>query len=213
MNILIYTLDNIALKLKSMSHYMYSPTPMQSERNEWLQFQTDLQVAVAVAEGLRAEAEKELLALQESHMEVEKQLDAALQRQREADAQLETLRRELSECRQKLSAVAQAPGKTQARASTEARGRPESCTDNRDGPGVADRGGARGLHGPGREGTENGSLNGPAVPKAVAEGEETKTDSRGVARRYMRNVSGEGGSKETSRSNETRRTGATERSR
>ena len=33
---------------------------MQTERMEWLQFQTDLQVAVAVADRLRAEAEEEL---------------------------------------------------------------------------------------------------------------------------------------------------------
>ena len=186
---------------------------MQMERVEWLQFQTDLQVAVAVADRLRAEAEEDLLALKGAHKEVERELAAAHQRQREADTQLESLRGELSESRQKLATAVQAHGKTQAQASTEARDRPDSCTNNRGGLGGTDRGRTRSLNGPGREGTANGSLNGAAVPNDVTKGEETKTETRGVARRYMRNVTGEGGNKETGRTNETRRMATTERSR
>uniref|UniRef100_A0A8C4ZN33 Cytospin-A n=1 Tax=Gadus morhua TaxID=8049 RepID=A0A8C4ZN33_GADMO len=186
---------------------------MQTERMEWLQFQTDLQVAVAVADRLRAEAEEDLLALRGAHKEVERELVSAHQRQREADTQLESLRGELSESRRELAAAAQAHGKTQAQASTEARDKPDSCTNNRGGLVGTDRGRTRNLHGLGREGTAIGSLNGTAMPNAVTKGEETKTETRGVARRYMRNVTGEGGSKETSRTNETQRTGTTERSR
>ncbi|XP_056447152.1 cytospin-A [Gadus chalcogrammus] len=190
-------------------------TNLQTERMEWLQFQTDLQVAVAVADRLRAEAEEDLLALRGAHKEVKRELASAHQRQREADTQLESLRGELSESRKELAATAaaQAHGKTQAQASTEARDKPDSCTNNRGGLVGTDRGRTRSLHGLGREGTAIGSPNGTAMPNAVTKGEETKTETRGVARRYMRNVTGEGGSKETSRTNETRRTGTTERSR
>ncbi|XP_077476308.1 cytospin-A [Stigmatopora argus] len=74
---------------------------MKSERTEWLQFQADLQVAVSVADRLRAEAEEELTALRVAHQDVKRELAAALHRQKEADVQLVSLRGELEESRQR----------------------------------------------------------------------------------------------------------------
>lgn len=94
------------------SRFFVSPTvfPSQAERGEWLQFQADLQVAVSVADRLRAEADEELTALRVAHRDVERELAAAQQRQKEADEQLVGLRAELKESRQRLAALAQGPG-------------------------------------------------------------------------------------------------------
>lgn len=67
---------------------------MQSERLEWHQFQSDLQVAVSVADRLRVESEQALSSLQESHRAVEEQLSQALSREQEKEKELETLRAE-----------------------------------------------------------------------------------------------------------------------
>ncbi|XP_077587258.1 cytospin-A [Stigmatopora nigra] len=74
---------------------------MKSEQTEWLQFQADLQVAVSVADRLRAEAEEELTALRVAHQDVKNELALALNRQKEADVQLVALRGELEESRQR----------------------------------------------------------------------------------------------------------------
>lgn len=76
---------------------------LQTERADWLQFQSDLQVAVSVADRLRAEADEELAALRTSRRETERELAAAQQRLKEADAQLASLRGELSDSRRKLT--------------------------------------------------------------------------------------------------------------
>ncbi|KAG7460594.1 hypothetical protein MATL_G00200370 [Megalops atlanticus] len=78
---------------------------LQAERGEWLQFQSDLQVAVAVADRLRLEAEEELSTLREARRDTERQLAAALHRQQETDRELEHLRAEHSETCRKLSAL------------------------------------------------------------------------------------------------------------
>ncbi|XP_053700894.1 CD109 antigen-like isoform X2 [Synchiropus splendidus] len=80
-------------------------TTMQSEQTDWLQFQNDFQVAVAVADRLRAEAEEELLVLRASHKDIERELEDAKRRQKEADVQLVALRDELKESQRKLALV------------------------------------------------------------------------------------------------------------
>lgn len=79
---------------------------LQTERSEWLQFQADLQVAVAVADRLRLEAEEELGKLRETQQDTERQLAAALRKQQETDGELESLRAQHKEACQKLSALA-----------------------------------------------------------------------------------------------------------
>lgn len=79
----------------------------QRERLEWQQFQSDLQVAVSVADRLRIESEQALAQLQENHRALEHQLAQALHRQEEKDRQLETLRAELRDASVKLAKVTQ----------------------------------------------------------------------------------------------------------
>ncbi|KAK7904798.1 hypothetical protein WMY93_017405 [Mugilogobius chulae] len=81
------TLRHLLSEVKSLKN------SLQTERGEWLQFQADLQVAVSVADRLRAEAEEELTALRTAHMDMERELAAAQQRQKDADLQLLTLAR------------------------------------------------------------------------------------------------------------------------
>ena len=57
---------------------------LQTERAEWLQFQRDLQVAVSVADRLRAEAEQALDAVREHHGAAEARLAQALKRQQDS---------------------------------------------------------------------------------------------------------------------------------
>lgn len=79
----------------------------QRERLEWQQFQSDLQVAVAVADRLRIESEQALAQLQENHRALEHQLAQALHRQEEKDQQLESLRAKLRDASVKLAEVSQ----------------------------------------------------------------------------------------------------------
>ncbi|XP_071774297.2 uncharacterized protein LOC139926450 isoform X2 [Centroberyx gerrardi] len=178
---------------------------LQTERGEWLQFQADLQVAVAVADRLRAEAEEELTALRTAHKDVERELAAAQQRQKEADVQLVTLRGELRESRLRLAALTQAQAKSEAQAPE----RPAAETNNADDQEGSQRGRERGVYRLGREETEIRSQN-EGVKSVVTE--EARTDSKGVAKRYLRNVTNEDRSGEEARANETRRTVTTERS-
>ncbi|XP_016889349.1 cytospin-A-like isoform X2 [Cynoglossus semilaevis] len=74
---------------------------LRTERLEWQQFQSDLQVAVSVADRLRSESEQALVLLQENHRTTEEYLSQALSRQQETDRELETLRAEHRDvCRQ-----------------------------------------------------------------------------------------------------------------
>lgn len=77
----------------------------QRERLEWQQFQSDLQVAVSVADRLRIESEQALAQLRENHRALEHQLAQALHRQEEKDRQLESLRAELRDASGKLAEV------------------------------------------------------------------------------------------------------------
>ncbi|XP_061099271.1 cytospin-A-like isoform X2 [Conger conger] len=79
---------------------------LQTERSEWLQFQADLQVAVAVADRLRLEAEEELAKLRQTHQDTERQLADMLCKQQETDGKLESLRAQHEETCQKLSTLA-----------------------------------------------------------------------------------------------------------
>ncbi|GAA6213780.1 cytospin-A-like [Lates japonicus] len=184
---------------------------LQSERGEWLQFQADLQVAVSVADRLRAEAEEELTALRTAHKDVERELAAAQQRQKEADMQLVTLRGELKESRQRLATLTQAQGKGDAQAPRQEPERPNAepanASESKEG---TQRGRERALYRLGREGMDSKGEN--DVTKNVAS-EEARTGCKGVTKRYLRNVTNEDRSGEEVRPSETRRTVTTERSR
>ncbi|XP_046712265.1 cytospin-A isoform X2 [Silurus meridionalis] len=82
---------------------------METERNEWLQFQSDLQVALVVADRLRAEAEEELSALREERVGWEKQLTNSQQSQREVEDQVECLKVELEKSKQRHSQRTETP--------------------------------------------------------------------------------------------------------
>lgn len=86
----------------------------QTERLEWQQFQCDLQVAVSVADRLRAESEQALGLLQESHRTVKEQLAQALSKQQESDQELERLRAEYKDICHKLAELAQQQQRDQA---------------------------------------------------------------------------------------------------
>ncbi|XP_022062250.2 cytospin-A isoform X2 [Acanthochromis polyacanthus] len=197
-------LKHLLTEMKSMK------STLQTERGEWQQFQADLQVAVAVADRLRAEAEEELTALRTAHKDTERELAAAQQRQKEADMQLVTLRGELKESRQRLATLTQAQDKTESRVTSQETERPNGESNNPDGKEGTQRGRERGVYRLGREAVESKSKN--EVMKTVV-GEEARTDCKGVTKRYLRNVTNEERSAEEVRSNETRRTLTTERSR
>ncbi|XP_056282331.1 cytospin-A isoform X2 [Pseudoliparis swirei] len=176
---------------------------LQTERGEWLQFQADLQVAVAVADRLRAEAEEELTALRAAHKDVERELAASQQRQKEADVQLVTLRGELKQSRQRLATLAQAPCQEAERPNGEA----TNSSESKEG---TPRGRERGPYRLGREGMESGSLN-ESTKNVVSE--DARADCKGVTKRYLRNVINKDRSGEEVRCSETRRTLTSERSR
>ncbi|XP_068578043.1 cytospin-A isoform X2 [Cebidichthys violaceus] len=176
-------------------------TTLQTERGEWLQFQADLQVAVSVADRLRAEAEEDLTALRTAHKDVERELAASQQRQKEADMQLVTLRGELKQSRQRLAALAQAPCQDPERPNGEA----TDISESKDG---TQRGRETGLRRLGGEGTESGSPN-----ESTKNDEDAKADCKGVTERYLRNVTNKDRSGEEARSSETRKPMTTERSR
>ncbi|XP_076017691.1 uncharacterized protein LOC143009557 isoform X2 [Genypterus blacodes] len=176
---------------------------LQMERGEWSQFQSDLQVAVAVADRLRAESEEELTALRAAHKDVERELAAAQQRQKGAEVQLVTLKEELTESKQKLTALAQAQDKNDTQAPSQAQIKsPDSQEGTR-------RGWERGGQRLGREATESGGQS-EGTKNIITE--EARTECKGVAKRYLRNVTNEDRSCEEARPSETRRTLATERS-
>lgn len=186
---------------------------LQTERAEWVQFQADLQVAVAVADRLRAEAEEELMALRTAHRDTEGELAASQQRQKEAEGQLVTLRGELRESRQIVTS------RTQTRApiplQTLDHERPKAESKPADQPDRSLRGRERLMYRVGRGGSGEG-------PERASQNEETKnvsvaeavTDSKGVAKRYLRNLTNEERSREEGRgTSDTRKMAATERSR
>lgn len=180
---------------------------LEMERGEWLQFQADLQVAVSVADRLRAEAEEELTALRTAHQDIQRELAAAQQRQKEADLQLFTLRGELNESRQRVVALSQAQDKNQIQHPCEEANVPRVETLNSD----RGEGNQRGMvaYRLERETVESKSQNN--LMKNVVSPEE-RTDRKGVTKRYLRNVTNEEKSSEVGRLSETRRI-TTERSR
>ena len=187
---------------------MHTFFAFQTERGEWLQFQADLQVAVSVADRLRAEAEEELTALRTAQKDVERELAAAQQRQKEADMQLVTLRGELKESRQRLATLTQTQGKTDVQApcqeTEKLNGEPNNSKEG------TPRGREREMYRLGREALQSGSQN-EVMKNDVSE--EARTDCKGVTKRYLRNVTNEDRSAEEVRSSDTRRTMTTERSR
>ncbi|XP_072221374.1 uncharacterized protein [Leuresthes tenuis] len=178
------------------------------EKEEWLQFQADLQVAVSVADRLRAEADEELTALRSAHKDIERELAAAQQRQKEADMQLATLQEELKESRQRLATLTQAKDQTQAPCQEPERPSGESKkTERKEG---SERGRGRAMYRLGRE--EDESKNQSEVIKSVGS-EDARIDCKGVTKRYLRNVTNEDREGTDVRSSETRRMITTERSR
>lgn len=156
-----------------------------------------------MADRLRAEAEEELSALRTEHQDLERELAAAQQRQKEADVQLVTLREELKESREKLAALAQPSGSNLERATegqadgSQSKERPQSSD-------------GRGVHRTGQEGMEGGSQSG--VGRHVTS-EESRTDCKGITKRYLSNVNSEERSGEDVRASDQRRPFTTERSR
>lgn len=186
-----------SVSLRSKTNTLNPVFSFQTERSEWLQFQADLQVAVSVADRLRAEAEEELTALRTAHQDVERELAAAQQRQKEADLQLVTLRGELKESQQRLAALTQAPSQEPSRPN----GEPGNSTEGTD---ITHRVKERGVYRLGHDGLDK--LKNVATEKAG-------TDCKDVTKRYLRNVTKEDSCGEEVRSGETRRTVTTERSR
>ncbi|KPP73244.1 cytospin-A-like [Scleropages formosus] len=78
---------------------------LERERGEWLQFQSDLQVAVMVADRLRLEAEEELGTLRDTQRDTDQRLSTAQCRHDEVAKELEALRNTHVETCQKLSAL------------------------------------------------------------------------------------------------------------
>ncbi|KAM6972915.1 cytospin-A [Aplochiton taeniatus] len=186
---------------------------LQTERTEWVQFQADLQVAVAVADRLRAEAEEELTALRTAHRDTERELAASQQRQKEAEGQLVTLRGQLRESRQLVTTrpQTQAPNSVQ----TLDHERPKADTKAPDNPDRSLRGREREMcrlrRGGSGEGMERRSQNEETKNVLV---EAPMTEPKGVAKRYLRNLTNEERSREEVRgTNGTRRAATTERSR
>lgn len=149
-----------------------------------------------MADRLRAEAEEELTALRTAHQDIERELAAAQQRQKEADVKLVTLREELKECREKLAALT----------------RPSSPDPERPNEGQAD--GSQSKEHPqsvirrGQEGME-----GRRHSEVGRNATESKTDCKGITKRYLRNVNSEERSGEDMRASDTRRPLTTERPR
>lgn len=77
--------------------YLCLSCSLQTERAEWLQFQSDLQVAVAVADRLRMEAEENVLLLRLDQQEAAERLEDTQERLQQAESEMEKLRRLYSE--------------------------------------------------------------------------------------------------------------------
>lgn len=193
-------LKNLLTEVKSLK------TTLQTERGEWLQFQADLQVAVSVADRLRAEAEEELNALRAVHKDVERELAAAQQRLKEADIQLVTLRGELKESQQRLATLNQGPSQEPEKPNRPTN-EPTNSSESKEG---TQRGRERAVYKLGREEIERRSPN--ELMKNVIN-EEARKDCNNVTKRYLKNVTNEEKSDEEMRSSETRRTVTSERSR
>ncbi|CDQ69895.1 unnamed protein product [Oncorhynchus mykiss] len=167
---------------------------MQTERVEWNQFQSDLQVAVAVADRLRAEAEEELNTLRAAQMDTERELEAAQQRQKETDGQLVSLRGDLRESRQKLVHLTQnqGPGQAQAQAKTQGMERATGETSTLETQEGTHRGRERGISrfGRGRGDDKMEKMSQEEGNKNISV-KEARTDIKGVANRYLRNVTNE----------------------
>ncbi|XP_061889865.1 cytospin-A-like isoform X4 [Entelurus aequoreus] len=78
---------------------------LRTERLEWHRFQCDLQIAVSVADRLRAESEQSLTALQGDYKSVQNQLAQAHSRQQETERELQRLRCEQRDVCLRLSAL------------------------------------------------------------------------------------------------------------
>lgn len=173
----------------------------QTERGEWQQFQADLQVAVSVADRLRAEAEEELTSVRTAHKDLEREFTVVQQRQKEADLQLITLRGELKESRQSLA-------KTDTHSPCQEPERPNgNSSHNLDIKEVTRRGRERAVYRLGREETESSVKE--VTTNTVSK--EARTDC--VTKRYLRNVTNEDRSGDDARSSDTRKAVITERSR
>ncbi|GAA6068257.1 cytospin-A isoform X1 [Tachysurus ichikawai] len=82
---------------------------VQTERSDWLQFQSDLQVALVVADRLRAEADEELNALREAREDWERQLTDSRLGRREVEGQVERLKAELEQSKKGLNQQSETP--------------------------------------------------------------------------------------------------------
>ncbi|XP_007549194.1 cytospin-B [Poecilia formosa] len=184
-------------------------TTLQTERGEWLQFQADFQVAVSVADRLKAEAEEELTALRTAHKEIEMELAAAQQRQKEAENQLVTLQRELKETRQKLSVFTEVQDKTEVHARQELKpsNGESNISESKEG---TNRGRVRALYMLGGERMDSKSQN--LVVKNVVE-DDSIIDCKGMTRTSLRNVTNEDQYGADVQSNNPRRVTSSERSR
>ncbi|XP_029531036.2 cytospin-A-like isoform X3 [Oncorhynchus nerka] len=185
---------------------------MQTERGEWQQFQSDLQVAVAVADRLRAEAEEELSVLRTAQKDTERELAAAQQRWEETDGQLVILRGELNESRQRLAHLTQNQGPGQAKTQGKEGTTGEISTpEPQEG---SHRGRERGISRVGQGGDgDMGKRSQEEVNKNVVV-EEARTDTKVVANRYLMKVTNvERSAEEGCDVRETRRMLAQERSR
>ncbi|KAL4624087.1 cytospin-A-like [Arapaima gigas] len=164
---------------------------MKAERDEWLQFQSDLQVAVAVADRLRMEAEEELSVLREAHQNAEQRLAAAQQKQEETDRELEAVRMRLQEACRKLCSLEEEQQKDSPRVSDETA--------------AARGGGVMGIRTTGGGGWEQceGTDRGRVLVKRTRGEEpiakEWGVEGRGVAEGYLRRVAAEEKRKEESR--------------
>ncbi|XP_032403761.1 cytospin-A isoform X2 [Xiphophorus hellerii] len=183
-------------------------TTLQTERGEWLQFQADFQVAVSVADRLKAEAEEELTVLRMAHKEIQMELTAAQQRQKEAENQLVTLQGELKETRQKLSVFTEVQDKTEVHTRQELkRSNGESnVSESKEG---TNRGRVRGLCRLRGERMESKSQN--LVVKNVVE-DDSIIDSKGMTRSSLRNVTNEDQDGPDVQSSNSRRVTTSERS-
>ncbi|XP_020775339.1 cytospin-A [Boleophthalmus pectinirostris] len=186
-------LRHLLSEVKSLKH------SLQSERGEWLQFQADLQVAVSVADRLRAEAEEELAALRTAHKDMERELAAAQQRQKDADLQLLTLRGELKESRQRLAGITPT-SETNDTIHNVDKSSANKCDQKEETP----RGRDRAAHRLGGECRDTGNDN--------ENSKQEEGPRRDVTKRYLKNVTNEERSGEEVHS-ETRRPLTTERSR
>ncbi|KAG5857334.1 hypothetical protein ANANG_G00018350 [Anguilla anguilla] len=149
---------------------------LETERAEWLQFQSDLQVAVSVADRLHLEAQEELEKLRGDQEEKERQLATARERQLEAERELETARAELEESRRKVAALTvelgEPRGGTQARTGQVAGGGSAMVTDR------SER--KQGSGG----GTESGLREGPVA-------EQPQVDGKGVSEASLQSTAPE----------------------